>query len=311
MRVNFLQDLGHDEYIEPEILSVGLKNITPKMLVDAVVDYDYFTEDSSLDQLPEEFLAKSLDSKILSAAIEKSDYGIRDALAYFPIASFTPAIKKKLINKDSDAVFYMPRDVVTPKDIVYALQDGTSGSVASDWVDTLDEYFLENNSNQLNWNQIIDDHGSSLPHLDNPEVQKVFNKIANKIRHQRQIQAAELERSRPERERAEAELRVKQQEEVKKKIQDILPTLSKNPENISKIPKEARTPELIMSAIRQNPKVIFSLSSDERTKEYWLAAVRGLPSMIDYVRPFDLQTEIKNELSVNEDIAKIKNLSGL
>jgi hypothetical protein len=309
----FLKDTGHEEYIEPEILSVGRNKITPKMLVDAVVEYDDWDDDgnNSLDQLPENFLKKSLNSKILSAAVKSlgNNGDVREALKYFPIETFKPSIKKLLIDNDSDSIYYIPTEVLTPKDVVYALKRGPAGSRASDYLDELESY--ETESGELDWDSIIPVFSHYLPHIDNKEVQNVLTDIVNSKKIENKKADDEFERTRPEREERQRIDSLEREKLEQQKLNELLKSLDTNPENLSKIPPKSLTPDIIKNTIDKHPNAIFHLSADQRKKEYWLLAINGKPSLIELVRPFELQAEIKNELSVNEDIEKIKQLSGL
>jgi hypothetical protein len=102
----------------------------------------------------------------------------------------------------------------------------------------------------------------------------------------------------------------KQREEQKKQQQaEYMASLSGDSDALGRINKVHHTPEMYQTAISHHPRAIFHVPAAARTKELWLQSVTADPSMIEYVRPFELQAEIKQELNAGIDLEQIKNLA--
>jgi hypothetical protein len=102
----------------------------------------------------------------------------------------------------------------------------------------------------------------------------------------------------------------RQREEQKKQQQaEYMASLSGDSDALGRINKAHHTPEMYQTAISHHPKAIFHVPAAARTKELWLQSVTADPSMIEYVRPFELQAEINQELNAGNELEQIKNLS--
>lgn len=245
-----------------------------------------------LDDLSSKLLTANFLEKLILDLYRDNEYP-RQILLSFPKQAFTPKVVKLLLTKDPDTIFCMPDEILSPKLVTFAIKQsielgGFTSPPSDGGIETISEYFKPEILNDKNVQTALRmyDEANTRWEDNNVEWSKQWQKENELKKHH-------------------------ESEEKKQQLEQLVSKLSHDGLLIGKIPKELRTPEMIVTAIQNNPKSIFQIDSDQRTKDRWLLALKGNPALIEFVRPLDLQAEIKDEMNVKEDLNRIKKLGGL
>jgi hypothetical protein len=208
---------------------------------------------------------------------DELSYGILD---YMPESVFSPTFTSKLLQKNPNYIFDLPKNVATVevwlRAIILAIRAGGFTAPPSDWgIDAM-----------------IEDE--TIP----PQVAKDPRIV--------QLVAKYKEAERMAKERRDQE----HIEHRKQQMDHHMNAITKDGNALGRVPSSYHTPEMYQAAINHDARAIFHVPSEARTKELWQLAVKRDSSMIEYVRPVELQAEIKKEMTGGADVERIKQLAG-
>ena len=113
-----------------------------KNVIDTLSTFDDYYWEEAVDlfsKIPKELLTPQVVGKILTNKYNSGEYP-RNIVALFPITSFTSKIKKLLLTKDPDTIFYFPDGAGMPQDVLFAIDQALkTGGFASSPADSLEE----------------------------------------------------------------------------------------------------------------------------------------------------------------------------
>jgi hypothetical protein len=102
-------------------------------------DGSKWVDHGDLNKIPKELLTPNILAKSISIAY-KNGYWPRDQLIVFPATSFTQKIKRALLTKDPDTIFYFPEDAVTPEAVLFSIDNAKKqGGFTSPYSDDIEE----------------------------------------------------------------------------------------------------------------------------------------------------------------------------
>lgn len=219
--------------------------------------------------------------------LKGGDFFSNDVFGQLPESVFSgrTTYMKNIIAIYPDYIFDFPGNSANIDTWIYAFQAaiaqrGFTGPASDDGVESMMEYSVPENIKS------------------DPRIQALAVKYKEVVDH----------------EQAEADKRwqdgqKERDEQQKKQHDEYMASLSTDSNALGRINKYDHTPEMYQVAISHHPRAIFHVPAGSRTKEMWIQAVTADPSLIEYVRPFDLQAEIKQELSAGDELNQIKNLA--